>query len=241
MTLKELIAALNLEGEAAKTLTTEFNEKEKAVNDYKRKVEKVEKEVATLKETKDKYDIVVKAFKLDTNAEDFDKMLDDVKDSFVAGDKKTAEDFKELNRELTKTKRELENTKKENEKITAELGAEKEARIKSVKQSAILKELQANNVIKAEQWVARFYQEANLDEDGKGIFMKDEAGKEITLKDGIAEWAKANPEFVKVNVKGGTGSGAGAGADSKESDEFIKSIIGEEGGKEQKSLGELFG
>ena len=240
MTLKELIEALKLEGEAAKTLTAEFNAREKQVNEYKEKVEKADKEVATLKEDKEKYDIVVKAFKLDTKAEDFDKMLDDVKDSFMAGDKKTADDFKELNRELTRTKRELENSKKENEKITAELGAEKEARIKSVKQSAILKELQANNVIKAEQWVSRFYQEANLDEDGKGIFMKDEAGKEITLKDGIAEWAKANPEFVQVNVKGGAGSGAGYGSD-KESEEFIKSIIGEDGGGEQKSLGELFG
>lgn len=239
MTLKELIAALKLEEEAAKTLTAEFNEKEKAVNDYKRKVEKAEKEMATLKDSKEKFDIVVKAFKLDTKAEDFDKMLDDVKDSFVAGDKKTAEDFKELNRELTKTKRELENAKKENEKITSELGAEKEARVKSVKQSAILKELQANNVIKAEQWVSRFFAEASLDEDGKSIFMLDGAGKEIPLKDGIAEWAKANPEFVKANVRGGTGSGAGTGEDSKASEEFINSLIGESetGGK---TLGELF-
>ena len=72
--------------------------------------------------------------------------------------------------------------------------------------------------------------------------MKDEAGKEIPLKDGIADWAKANPEFVKVDARGGAGSGAGGGSNNKENEDFMNSIIGD-GGDEggQKSLAELFG
>ena len=168
-------------------------------------------------------------------------MLDDVKDSF-AKEVKGTEDYKELNRELTKTKREYENLKKENEKIVGELAEEKANRVKSVKQSAILKELQDNNVIKADQWVSRFFSEAELDEDGKGIFMKDAAGREISLKDGIAEWAKANPEFVKVDSRGGAGSGAGGSSNNKANEDFMNSLIGDGGdGGGQKSLAELFG
>ena len=241
MTFKELCDALGLDEEKVKILKGEYTTLEKQVNDSKKKVDKLEKEQASLNESKDKLDIVVKAFKLDMKADDFDKMLDDVKDSF-AGNVKGSEDYKELNRELTKARREFDSLKKENEKIVGELETEKANRVKSVKQSAILKELQANNVIKAEQWVNRFFAEAELDEDGVNIFMKDEAGKEISLKDGIADWAKANPEFVKVAARGGAGSGAGGGSNNKENEDFMNSIIGDgcdEGG--QKSLAELFG
>lgn len=241
MTVEELCEALGLNEEQSKKLKAEFNALEKQVNDSKRRVEKMEKEKASLDESKEKLDIVVKAFKLDVNADDFDKMLDDVKDSF-AKEVKGTEDYKELNRELTKTKREYESLKKENEKIVGELAEEKANRVKSVKQSAILKELQDNNVIKADQWVSRFFSEAELDEDGKGIFMKDAAGREISLKDGIAEWAKANPEFVKVDSRGGAGSGAGGSSNNKANEDFMNSLIGDGGdGGGQKSLAELFG
>ena len=241
MTFKELCEALGLDEEKVKILKAEYTTLEKQVNDSKKKIDKLEKEQASLNESKDKLDIVVKACKLDMKADDFDKMLDDVKDSF-AGNVKGSEDYKELNRELTKARREFDSLKKENEKIVGELATEKANRVKSVKQSAILKELQANNVIKAEQWVNRFFAEAELDEDGVNIFMKDEAGKEIPLKDGIADWAKANPEFVKVDARGGAGSGAGGGSNNKENEDFMNSIIGD-GGDEggQKSLAELFG
>ena len=241
MTFKELCEALNFDEEKAKILRSEYMELERQVNDSKKKADKLEKEQASLNESKDKLDIIVKAFKLDMEADDFDKMLDDVKDSF-AGNVKGSEDYKELNRELTKSRRELDHLKKENGKIASELATEKANKIKSVKQSAILKELQANNVIKAEQWVARFFGEAELDEDGVNIFMKDEAGKEIPLKDGIADWAKANPEFVKADVRGGAGSGAGGGSNNKANEDFMNSIIGDGSDSNgQKSLAELFG
>ena len=44
--------------------------------------------------------------------------------------------------------------------------------------------------------------------------MKDAAGNEISVADGIADWAKENPEFVKVDTSGGFGSNGGKGGKS---------------------------
>ena len=241
--LEELVKFLGLDAEKDSEkitkLTEEFNAKEKELNTANRNIAKLNKEIENSQNIAEKYEIVAKAFNLKTDAEDFDKMLDDVKDSF-AKDVKGTEDFKEVGRELAKTKREYDKLKKDYDTINSELAVERENRVTSVKQSAILKELQANNVIKADQWVNRFFSEVNLEDDGK-IYMKDAAGNEMSLQDGIAEWAKTNPEFVKAEIKGGVGSRGGSDTGGEVSD-FMKDIIGHESGAEsQKSLGELFG
>ena len=233
MTFEELVKELGLEKDKADVLKKEFNSKEKEVTDLNKKVEKLEKSGEG---------IITKAFKIDVDSEDLDKHLDEIKDSFTKEVKGT-EDYKELSRELTKTNRELEKAKKELQTANESLATEKAERIKGVKNSEIMKELQAQNVIKAEQWLGKFFNEVTLDEDGN-LYMKGADGKEISMKDGIADWAKANPEFVKAKTRGGSGSGSGGSSGNKdELNDFMKSVI-EEGNNnsgEQKSLGELFG
>ena len=242
MTFEELVKELGLEKDKADVLKKEFNSKEKEITDLNKKVEKLEKSGEGDKEKLEKLDIITKAFKIDVDSEDLDKHLDEIKDSFTKEVKGT-EDYKDLSRELTKTNRELEKAKKELATANESLATEKAERIKGVKNNEIMKELQAQNVIKAEQWLGKFFNEVTLDEDGN-LYMKGEDGKEIGMKDGIAEWAKANPEFVKAQTRGGSGSGSGGSSGNKdELNDFMKSVI-EEGNNnsgEQKSLGELFG
>jgi len=242
MTLEELIKALGLEEdkEKASILKKEYNAKEKELSKANEKVEKLEKAESENKESLEKLEIIKKAFKIDTDSEDLDKHLDDIKDSF-AKEVKGTEDYKEVTRELTKANRELEKTKKELAVANESLATEKAERVKGVKNTGILKELQAQNVIKAEQWIGKFFNEVTLDEDGK-LYMKGEDGKEVTLQDGISEWAKANPEFIKVETKGGMGSGLGGNTNNKDGiSDFMKSLIGENKNTEQKPLGEMFG
>lgn len=238
MNLEELLKALELEGEKANTLKKEFNAKEKELNQVNSKVEKLEEQAKKDKEMLDKLEIIKKSFKLDLETDDLDKALDDIKDSF-SKEVKNTEDSKELNRELTKANRELEKVKKDLATANESLEAEKAERIKGIKNSEILKSLNAQNVIKADQWVGKFFNEVTFDE-GK-LYMKDEAGKEISLDDGIAEWAKANPEFVKVNTKGGVGSGKGGSTSENGVSDFMKTLLGSTESKETKSLGEMFG
>lgn len=241
MTLEELTKALGLEEDKANILKKEYNAKEKELSKANEKVEKLEKAESENKESLEKLEIIKKAFKIDTDSEDLDKHLDDIKDSF-AKEVKGTEDYKEVTRELTKANRELEKTKKELAAANESLATEKAERVKGVKNTGILKELQAQNVIKAEQWIGKFFNEVTLDEDGK-LYMKGEDGKEVTLQDGISEWAKANPEFIKVETKGGMGSGLGGNTNNKDGiSDFMKSLIGENKNQsEQKPLGEMFG
>ena len=59
MTFKELCEALGLDEEKVKILKAEYTTLEKQVNDSKKKIDKLEKEQASLNESKDKLDIVV--------------------------------------------------------------------------------------------------------------------------------------------------------------------------------------
>ena len=241
MTLEELIKALGLEEDKANILKKEYNAKEKELSKANEKVKKLEKVESENKESLEKLEIIKKAFKIDTDSEDLDKHLDEIKDSF-AKEVKGAEDYKELSRELTKANRELEKTKKELATANESLATEKAERVKGVKNTSILKELQAHNVIKAEQWLGKFFNEVTLDEDGN-LYMKGEDGKEVTMQDGISEWANENPEFIKVETKGGMGSGLGGNSKDKDGiSDFMKSLIGENKSTEQKqTLGEMFG
>ena len=90
MDIKELLKALGLEGEdnkeKADVLTKEFTAKTREINSLNKKVKTFEEEQVKLKENSDKFDIVVKAYGLDLETEDFDKMLDDVKDKVYTRD-----------------------------------------------------------------------------------------------------------------------------------------------------------
>lgn len=253
MTLEELIKELGLDGEEnkekAELLTKEFNANSKQFNTASRKLKNLEEEQSKLKEISEKFDIVSKAFDLDLETEDFDKMLDDVKDKLVkeAGGGTTPEELKILRRDFTKAQRDLEKANTSVKELTEQLTAEKTQRINSVKRDAIQKALIANRVIKPDQMIDLFFNRVAADNDGAVLTMKDEAGNEISVADGIMDWAKANPEFVQKETRGGAGSGSGANGAKKNNDgvdDIMKSIIADKnasGGSDGKSLGEMFG
>nr|DAF57503.1 MAG TPA: nuclear pore complex protein [Myoviridae sp. ctqfO1] len=254
MTLEELIKALGLEGEENKekvaTITKEFNAITKLLNTANKKVKTLEDEQAKLKETSEKFDIVSKAFDLNLETEDFDKMLDDVKDKLVkeAGGGTTPEEIKILKRDFTKAQRELEKANTTVRELSDQLESEKTQRINAVKRDAIQKALVSNRIIKPEQMIDLFFGKVDVDKDGSTLTMKDAAGNEISVVDGIADWAKANPEFVQKETRGGAGSGSGANGGKKDDsgvDDFVKAMIadkkGQSGNGETKSLGDMFG
>lgn len=260
MDIKELLKALNLEGEdnkeKADILTKEINEKQKEVNALSKKNKELEEANTKLSESSeatkaitDKFDIVVKAYGLDLEAEDFDKMLDDVKDKLVKenGGGTTPEEFKTLTRDLTKAKRELEKANTQVTELTTQLEAEKTMRIDALKRDTIKKALVDNNVLKPDMMVDMFFNKVSVDKDGSTLTMKDSAGNEISIADGIADWAKDNKEFIAKDVRGGLGSAGGTGgsADQNGVSEFMKGVIADRGTTakvgEGKTLGEMFG
>ncbi len=227
MTIEELLKALNLDSEEekdrAEILTKEFNERLKEFNTLSKKNKELEESQSKLTESlentksiTDKFDIVVKAYGLDLEAEDFDKMLDDVKDKIVKenGGATTPEEFNTVRRDLTKATRDLNKANAQIQELTAQLETEKNMRIDALKRETIKKALLENHVLKPDMMVDMFFTKVSVDKDGKTCTMKDAAGNEISIADGIADWAKENKEFVKAETKGGVGSSGGGSFDS---------------------------
>lgn len=254
MDIKELLKALNLDGEEnkekAEILSKEFTAKAREINSLSKKVKTFEDEQVKLKAASDKLDIVVKAYGLNLETDDFDKMLDDTRDKMIkeAGAGSTPEEIKIIKRDLTKAQRDLETANTTVAELTAQLEVEKTQRINAVKRDKIQKALVANKVIKPEQMIDLFFGKVEVDKDGSTLTMKDSAGNEISIDDGIADWAKENPEFVKTDTKGGLGSSGNNSFGNVSGDEmsdFMKSIIADKnqsyGGDGKQTLTELFG
>ena len=251
MTFEELIKALGLDAEKDEDkdkvaiLKKEYNAKEKSINTLTEENTKLKDEATANKEIADKFNIVVKAFEIDTNAEDFDKHLDDIKDNFIKQGGEgapTPEEVKILKRDLTKAQRELEKSNTTITELSTQLEAEKTQRINSIKRDAIQKALVSNNVVKPDQFISNFFDKVIVDDDGKTLTMKDATGNEISVVDGVADWAKENPEFVKIDTSGGFGSSGGRNGGNNNDDgvsEFMKSMIESQSGSDNSSNGGL--
>lgn len=253
MTLEELAKALGLDTEENKDkfsiLKKEYNAMSKAQKDSTKKVEALEAQLEEQKPVVEKFDIVSKAFNLNLEAEDFDAMLEDAKETLVkeAGGGATPEELKSLRREITKFQRDVASKDKQVAELTEQLNTEKTHRINGVKREAINKALVEHNVIKPSQFVDMFMNRVNVDKDEATVTMTDGAGNELSVSDAIADWAKENPEFVKKDVTGGLGTGSNGKGGSKDSNgvsALMQSVLdsqtsgNNEGGK---SLGDIFG
>ena len=257
MTIEELVKALGLEGDEHKdkvaTHTKEFKAKESEANGLNKKIKELEETNTKLKEDAnnskaivDKFNIVTKAFELDNEAEDFDKMLDDVKDKLSKSTGGASEEeLKQLRRDLTKAHRELEKSNTSFKELSEKYEAEKNERINNFKRSVIKKELEAVNALDPDMFVDLFMNKVSVDEDGKTLSMKDAAGNDISVKDGVADWAKANTKLVKADVKGGAGSGGNGNGGNDGVSDFVKIMIANNhnGGNPagDKSLADMFG
>ena len=253
MTLEELAKALGLDTEENKdkfsVLKKEYNAMSKAQKDSVKKIETLEAQIEESKPIIEKFDIVSKAFNFNAEAEDFDAMLDDVKETMIkeAGGGATPEELKNLRRELTKAQRDLATSTKTVTDLTEQLNTEKTHRINGVKRDAINKALREHNIIKPEQFIDTFMNKAVIDKDEITVTMKDGAGNELSVSDAIADWAKENPEFVKKDVTGGIGGGIGGKGGTKDNSgvsALMQSVLEAQAKNntgEGKSLGELFG
>ena len=253
MTLEELAKALGLDTEENKEkfgiLKKEYNAMSKAQKDSAKKIETLEAQIEENKPIIEKFDIVSKAFNFNTEAEDFDAMLDDVKETMIkeAGGGATPEELKNLRRELTKAQRDLATSTKTVTDLTEQLNTEKTHRINGVKRDAINKALQAHNVIKPEQFMDYFMNKAIIDKDEVTVTLKDDAGNELSVADAVADWAKANPEFVKKDVLGGMGTGVGGKGGSKDNSgvsSIMQAVLeaqAQSKGEGSTSLSEMFG
>lgn len=253
MTLEELTKSLGLDTEENKEkagiLKKEYNSLVKSQKTLSETIEKQEKQLSELNPIKEKFDIIVKSYQLNIEAEDFDKMLDDRKTEMVkeAGGGTPPEEVTRLNRELTKSQRDLAASTKQVAELQEKLNIETTHRINGVKKEALHKALTQNNVIKPEQFIDMFINKVDVDKDGITVTMKDETGTELGISDAIADWAKANPEFVKKDVLGGFGSGVegtAGGSHNSGLSEIMQSIIAESQNSHpsnNKSLIELFG
>lgn len=253
MTLEELSKALGLDTEENKEkfgiLKKEFNAMSKAQKDSAKKIETLEAQIEENKPIIEKFDIVSKAFNFNAEAEDFDAMLDDVKDAMIkeAGGGATPEELKNLRREVTKFQRDVATKDKQLAELTEQLTTEKTHRINGVKRDAINKALQAHNVIKPEQFMDYFMNKAIIDKDEVTVTLKDDAGNELSVADAVADWAKANPEFVKKDVLGGMGTGVGGKGGSKDNNgvsSIMQAVLeaqAQNKGEGSTSLSEMFG
>lgn len=251
MTLEELAKELGLDTDENKdkfsVLKKEFNAKTKEVNTLTKKAEKLEEANEASKGIAEKFDIVKKAFKLDMDAEDFDAMLDEVKDNISksAGAGVTPEELKELKRELTKVTRERDKSNTSLDALNKQLADEKEQRIKNNVRAEVRKALDVNKIIKPEQTIDLFTSRVAVDEDGTTFTIKGDDGSEFSISDYMADWAKDNPEFVKAETKGGAGSGsngAQGGKQTTESSKFMEKLLSnKQPASENKSLSEVFG
>ena len=257
MNIEELVKALGLEGDEYKdkvaTLTKEFKAKESEANGLNKKIKELEETNTKLKEDADnskaivdKFNIVTKAFELDNEAEDFDKMLDDVKDKLSKSTGGASEEeLKQLRRDLTKAHRELEKSNTSFKELSEKYEAEKNERINNFKRSVIKKELEAVNALDPDMFVDLFMNKVSVDEDGKTLSMKDAAGNDISVKDGVADWAKANTKLVKADVKGGAGSGGNGNGGNDGVSDFVKTMIANNHNSGNpvgdKSLADMFG
>ena len=224
-----------------------LDEAVKHAKDYISKA--LEAQLEEQKPVVEKFDTVSKAFNLNLEAEDFDAMLEDAKETLVkeAGGGATPEELKSLRREVTKFQRDIASKDKQVAELTEQLNTEKTHRINGVKREAINKALVEHNVIKPSQFVDMFMNRVNVDKDEATVTMTDGAGNELSVSDAIADWAKENPEFVKKDVTGGLGTGSNGKGGSKDSNgvsALMQSVIdsqtngNSEGGK---SLGDIFG
>lgn len=251
MTLDELAKELGLNTDENKdklsVLKKEFNSKAKEVNTLTKKVEKLQADSEASKGIVDKFDIVKKAFKLDTDAEDFDAMLDEVKDSIAkdAGAGVTPDELKELKRALTKVTRERDKTKNSLDELNKQLADEKAQRIKNNVRLEVRKALDANKIIKPDQTIDLFTNRVVVDDDGTTFTIKGDDGSELSIADYMADWAKDNPEFVKAETKGGVGSGSNGGSGGKpitDADRLMKNILDSTPeSTPSKSIEEMFG
>ena len=214
MTLEELIKSLGLDTDEnkdkASILKKEFNAKTKEVKDITKELEKSSTQLETFKDVEDKLKIVKEAFNLDLEAEDFDTAVDEAKESLSTATKVDPVDkneLKELKREKTKLTRERDNLDKQYKEVMEQLSTEKTSRINQKKSAEIRKALDTNKVLKPDQMIDLFNSKVIADDNGEVFTIKSADGSELTISDYIADWVKDNPEFVKSDLKGGTGSG----------------------------------
>lgn len=217
MGIEELIKALGLEKDAAEKLRTFITDRDKTnkgkLDKVNEKLAAMEKEKKAAESAKEKFANLAKKLGFDADAEDLDDAVDAALEEF----KKTAGN--PTPEEIAKLKKELNTAKKEAEKLLSEkTGAEqKYSEIREKYQNGLIRQALHKALVEANVKDPDFFSEALMakvkvgDEDEALTFIGN-GGAELEIGDGIAEFAKAHPDFIASGQKGGMGTGPGNGA-----------------------------
>lgn len=254
MTLEELFKELGLNPEVDEDkpkialLKKEFNSKDNEIKTSNKKITGLEKEIESMKDIVDKFEVTKKFFDLDVDTDDFDSMLDDIKDNIIkeAGGGVTPEDVKGLKRELSKANREKDKITKAFDELNTRLLEEKALRVKNNIRTEIRTALDRHKVIKPEQMIDLFASRVVVDNDNETFTIKGSDGSELSVADYVADWCTENPEFVLSGTKGGAGTNGsvnqGSGNTPKSDvDIMMKDIMDTFTSNEPKDLGTMFG
>lgn len=217
MTLEEMMKALEAVdngsemAEVVKGLQAEIAKKNSEAKNLRERMKTSESALAANKETLKK---VVSKLGLELQ-EDDEGSLDEALEGFMNGRKPSSEgedkELAALRLDMQRMKRDFEKMQKAKEQSDQLAAAEREKRIGTEKARRLTEALTSEKAISPTKLVKLLEGNVKVLEDDSMVYVGDD-GAEVDLKEGVASFLKANPEFVANNQVPGSGGGKGAGA-----------------------------
>jgi hypothetical protein len=161
----------------------------------------------------------------DFDLEDALEAYDTAIEALKGGKGKTKDDpeFAELQRQVSKLTKSMDALKKEKDVADKAVIDEKNKRHAMLTKTELLSQLTEGKAIKPGTLVDILQKFVKVGDDEKLVFVN-EVGDEVSVKDGVAGWLKANPEFVMNTSNGGAGSNGGPGGGTKTEEEAAKAL-----------------
>jgi hypothetical protein len=155
----------------------------------------------------------------------FNPNKDTAIEALKGGKGKTKDDpeFAELQRQVSKLTKSMDALKKEKDVADKAVIDEKNKRHAMLTKTELLSQLTEGKAIKPATLVVILQKFVKVGDDEKLVFVN-EVGDEVSVKDGVAGWLKANPEFVTNTGTGGAGSNGGPGGGTKTEEEAAKAL-----------------
>lgn len=207
-------AELNKKNNEAKNLRTRAKTAEDALSEHKKTLAIVLEKMGIEGFDSDEFD-------LDDALEAYDTAMKAKEGGKGKG--KDDPEFAELQRQVAKLTKTMDTLKKEKEAADKAVLDEQAKRHSMLVQTELLSSLTEGKAIKANVLVDVLKKFIKVGEDEKLVFTTD-VGDEVSVKDGVAGWLKANPEFVENTSRGGAGSHGGPGGAGKTEEEAAKSM-----------------
>lgn len=220
MTFEEMLKALEAMENGADyvaAVKAEISKRNNENANLRKRAKQAEETQKKLTETQEKLYDYLGIDPEDAGQDDFDldKSLEDFKNK-QGGKGKTQDspEFAEMQKKLTQVTRAMDKLTKENGEFKATAEAERNKRVASMTEQAVLKSLTENKALKPSVLTKILTASVKLTDDEKLVFVND-AGEELSVDEGVKAFLATNQEFVVNSQSAGAGShssGAGGGA-----------------------------